>query len=42
MDINLDDLPHVKHACFILHNCCEIDKEQINRQYVTDTLKFDA
>ena len=30
MDINLDDLPYVIHACFILHNVCEINKEQIN------------
>ena len=41
MDINLDDLP-VIHACFILHNLCEINKEQINRQHVSDALKHDA
>ena len=29
MDINLDDLPTVIYACFILHNFCEINKESI-------------
>ena len=24
MDINLDELPHVIHACFVLHNFCEL------------------
>ena len=42
MNIILDDLPYVKHACFIIHNFCKINKEQINQQYVTDALKYDA
>ena len=42
MDINLDDLPHVIHACFILHNFCEINKESINKQRVAEALKYDA
>lgn len=27
MDINIDDLPAVIYACFVLHNFCEINKE---------------
>ena len=42
MGINLDDLPYVIHACFILYNFCEINKKQIDRQYVTDALNYDA
>ena len=42
--------PHVIHvyscyncsSCFILHNFCEINTEQVNRQHVTDALKYDA
>ena len=30
MDINLDDLPFVIYACFVLHNYCEMNKESIN------------
>lgn len=43
IDINFDNLPHVIHHCFILHNFCKINKEQteqINRQQVTDALKY--
>ena len=32
MDINLHDLPYVIQKRFILHNFCEINKEQINQQ----------
>ena len=30
MDINLDDLPTVIYACFVLHNYCEMNKESIS------------
>lgn len=34
MDINLDDLPAVIYACFVLHNFCEINKESISEERV--------
>ena len=33
MDINLDDLTHVIHSCFILNNFREINKKPFNSQY---------
>ena len=42
MNVNLDDLTHVIHSCFILHNFCEIHKKPINPQYVTAALKYDS
>ena len=41
MDINLNDLTHVIHACFILHNFCEISNESICQQEVEATMKYD-
>lgn len=29
MDINLDDIPFVIFACFVLHNFCELNNESI-------------
>ena len=29
MDINLDELPFVLYACFVLHNFCELNNESI-------------
>ena len=34
MDINLEELPHVIYACFILHNFCEINGESISEERV--------
>ena len=34
MDINLDDLPFVIYACFVLHNYCEINKETVSDEQV--------
>lgn len=34
MDINLDDLPYVIYACFILHNFCEHNNETISEDKV--------
>ena len=34
MDINLQDLPHVIYACFILHNFCELNGEVISEERV--------
>ena len=40
MDINFNDLTHVIHACFILHNFCEIRNESISQQEVKATIKY--
>ena len=42
MDINLKDLPNVIYACFVLHNFCEIHKEFIHQNDVSNVLKSDA
>ena len=34
MDINLNDLPDVIHACFVLHNYCKVNNESINEEKV--------
>ena len=34
MDINLEDLPTVIYACFVLHNYCEINKKSISDEQV--------
>ena len=34
MDINLDDLPSVIYACFVLHNFCEENKDSISEEQV--------
>ena len=35
MDINLDELPSVIYACFVLHNFCELNNESINEETVS-------
>ncbi|CAB4016485.1 Hypothetical predicted protein [Paramuricea clavata] len=30
MDIKLSELPMVIHSCFVLHNICELNKEQVH------------
>ena len=41
MDINLNDLTYVIHACFILHNFCEIRNESISQEKVEATMRYD-
>ena len=41
MDINLDDLPFVIYACFVLHNFCEMNKESINDDKVRRAIDYD-
>ena len=41
MDINLDDLPFVIYACFVLHNFCEMNKESINDDKVRMAIDYD-
>ena len=36
MDINLDELPYVIYACFVLHNFCEIHNESISEECEND------
>ena len=40
MDISLNYLIHVIHACFILHNFCEIGTESISQHEVEATIKY--
>ena len=41
MDINLNDLPSVVYACFVLHNFCEINNEAIGEQHVAAAMQYD-
>lgn len=41
MDINIDDLPHVIYACFVLHNFCEINKELLAQEYLDSGMKYE-
>ena len=41
MDINLQDLPHVIYACFVLHNFCEDSKETVADHSVSGTIQCD-
>ena len=41
MDINLDDLPFVIYACFVLQNLCEMNKESINDDKLRTAIDYD-
>ena len=41
MDINLDDLPFVIYACFVLHKYCELNNESINEETIRMTMNYD-
>ena len=41
MDINIDDIPTVIYACFVLHNFCEINKESISEEQVRAVAESD-
>lgn len=41
MDINLQDLPHVIYACFVLHNFCEDSKETVAEHSVLGSIEGD-
>lgn len=41
MDINLQDLPHVIYACFVLHNFCEDSEETLADRSVLATIQCD-
>ena len=41
MDINIDDLPFVIYACFVLHNFCEYNRESISEDRVRSAIDYD-
>eukprot|EP00117_Sycon_ciliatum_P026674 scpid99960/ scgid21842/ len=41
MDINMDDLPHVIYACFVLHNFCEYNGESLADETVQTAIADD-
>ena len=41
MDINLDDLPLVIYACFVLHNYCELNGESVSEERVRLATHYD-
>ena len=41
MDINIDDLPFVIYACFVLHNFCESNKESLSEERVRAAIDYD-
>ena len=41
MDIDIEDLPYVIHACVLLHNFCELHKKPAHQNLVEATKKYD-
>uniref|UniRef100_A0A3Q2VJY0 Putative nuclease HARBI1 n=1 Tax=Haplochromis burtoni TaxID=8153 RepID=A0A3Q2VJY0_HAPBU len=41
MDINLNELPLVIYACFVLHNYCEVNKDMMDENTVTEVIQQD-
>lgn len=41
MDINIDDLPLVIYACFILNNNCELNNEYVHDELVKKAVSYD-
>jgi hypothetical protein len=41
MDINIDELPQVIHACFILHNFCEMNNDVLVQECVNRGLQYE-
>lgn len=41
MDINIDDLPLVIYACFILNNYCELNNEYVHDELVKNAVSYD-
>ena len=41
MDINLQELPSVIYACFVLHNFCELHKDPISNDKVSAAVNYD-
>lgn len=41
MDINLNDLPFIVYACFVLHNYCEAAMDTVDDTRVTEAIQYD-
>ena len=41
MNINLDQLPAVIYACFVLYNYCVLNNEAINQETVKTSIRYD-
>ena len=41
MDINLEELPYVIYACFVLHNFCELNSESLSEDAVQSNIAYD-
>lgn len=41
MDINIDDLPLVIYACFVLNNYCELNNEYVHDELVKNAVSYD-
>lgn len=41
MDINLDDLPFVICACFVLHTYCEVHSETVCNEQIRVTMDYE-
>lgn len=41
MDINMEDLPNVIYACFVLHNYCEASEGTVDEETVLGTIQSD-
>lgn len=41
MYINLDDLPYVIYACFVLHNYCEATNQPLDEQRVIEVIQHE-
>lgn len=42
IDLKLSDLPMVIHSCFVLHNICELNREQVNDHLFQDARVSDV
>ena len=41
MDLNIEEVPNVIYACFVLHNYCEINNENMSSDIVDATTAYD-
>ena len=41
MDINIDKLPYVIYACFVLDNLCEFNNESVSEERVRSAIAYD-
>ena len=41
VDININDLPQVIYACFVLHNFCKANNDAVNEETVRSAITYD-